>query len=385
MAFLVPSYAPSPLSLFSVPLNLGLAEHPESLLTFSLLCLMSFVALRNVTLDDNDSSLSYTQGWQGITSSEAIGGGYRITGTNGGALHVHLPLAIYYFGFKQSGGALYGACVDCAGDVTKVDSVDAHDSTSTIDRTPVVLYSKTDLDPSIPHVFQLMNFPDVRFGGTSQMSVDAFVVTLADPQSSSGITVAPTTVTPTPSTISITNTQLRPTATVISQLPPPSDPQSTTVKSTPTLTPDSRELAFKKFSSLAGFIAIVIASAIAFIIIVFGLLAWIARRRRRAKKPFIQIQSPEGLFLSRTTSGDEQPPPYGTVRQYGQRPVSGRSFIIAENEYTLKQLESQTLARKDSMKSMASSQYSLDSRPESYVAVPTQVVLRYDDGRRHIY
>lgn len=97
----------------------------------------SFV-LRNITIDDTDSSLKYSQGWEKEQLSQANGGSFQFTKELGANLTIQLPgklsgasgnlfsaktknlglilansVAVYYLGFELESGSLYETCLDC--------------------------------------------------------------------------------------------------------------------------------------------------------------------------------------------------------------------------------------------------------------------------------
>ncbi|EJC98697.1 uncharacterized protein FOMMEDRAFT_23510, partial [Fomitiporia mediterranea MF3/22] len=150
----------------------------------------SFV-LKNITIDDTDSSLKYSQGWNRSVSSPAFGGSFQSTDRIGEVVSFSLPanaVALYYIGFKQSSGALYEACLDCSTkNSNNVDVIDGH-TDGRPSSEPTLLYQKTNLDPSVRHSLALLNVPDSRFGNTSTITVDAFLVTVADDVQSSTTT-----------------------------------------------------------------------------------------------------------------------------------------------------------------------------------------------------
>lgn len=88
-----------PPSIFALP-SLGFAEQPESLLSFFLVMSSisagrpsptpSFV-LKNITVDDNDSSLKYSQGWERSESSNAFGGAFQSASGIGDIVSFSLP------------------------------------------------------------------------------------------------------------------------------------------------------------------------------------------------------------------------------------------------------------------------------------------------------
>ncbi|THH10535.1 hypothetical protein EW145_g1249 [Phellinidium pouzarii] len=142
----------------------------------------SFV-LKNVTIDDNDSSLKYSQGWNRSMSSLAIGGSFHIANHVGDLVSFSLPanaVAIYYVGYQQSAGALYEACLDCSTQGTgNANVIDAFNNASR-STAPTLLYEDTNLDPSVLHTFALSNLADARFRNTSTITLDAFIVTVQD-------------------------------------------------------------------------------------------------------------------------------------------------------------------------------------------------------------
>ncbi|OBZ78782.1 hypothetical protein A0H81_00605 [Grifola frondosa] len=91
--------------------------------------------------------------------------------------------AVFYQGFRVSGGALYLACLNCiAGGEQRFLEVDAHDPTDNGTQPPTVLFSFTGLDPTVAHDLSVFNLEDDRFDHTSQITFDALVVTVLAPQ-----------------------------------------------------------------------------------------------------------------------------------------------------------------------------------------------------------
>ncbi|KAI5116921.1 hypothetical protein M0805_003994 [Coniferiporia weirii] len=147
----------------------------------------SFV-LKNITIDDSDSSLKYSQGWDRSVSSLANGGSFHAGSGVGDVVSFDLPanaVAVYYVGFKQPSGALYEACLDCtAEDTGEVNEIDATSNESS-SAEPTFLYGQTDLDPSVPHTFALLNLPNPKTGKYGTITLDAYVVTVQDEVASS--------------------------------------------------------------------------------------------------------------------------------------------------------------------------------------------------------
>ncbi|KAL5533689.1 hypothetical protein ACEPAG_149 [Sanghuangporus baumii] len=142
-------------------------------------------SMKNVTIDDTDSSLNYTKGWNRSVSSSAHGGSFQSSDNVGDVVHFSLPanaVAVYYFGFKQTSGSLCEACLDCSSDSKgQLDVVDGHGNDSGSNE-PTLLYQKDNLDPKTRHSLALVNVPDTRFGNHSIITVDSFIVTVKEEQ-----------------------------------------------------------------------------------------------------------------------------------------------------------------------------------------------------------
>ncbi|KAL5519498.1 hypothetical protein ACEPAH_1181 [Sanghuangporus vaninii] len=142
-------------------------------------------SMKNVTFDDTDSSLNYTQGWNRSVSASAHGGSFQSSDSVGDVVHFSLPanaVAVYYFGFKQTSGSLCEACLDCSSDSKgQLDVIDGHGNDSG-SKEPTLLYQKGNLDPKTRHSLALVNVPDTRFGNHSTVTVDSFIVTVKEEQ-----------------------------------------------------------------------------------------------------------------------------------------------------------------------------------------------------------
>ncbi|KAL5494712.1 hypothetical protein ACEPAI_173 [Sanghuangporus weigelae] len=142
-------------------------------------------SMKNVTFDDTDSSLNYTQGWNRSVSASAHGGSFQSSDNVGDVVHFSLPanaVAVYYFGFKQTSGSLCEACLDCSSDSKgQLDVIDGHGNDSG-SKEPTLLYQKDNLDPRMRHSLALVNVPDTRFGNHSTVTVDSFIVTVKEEQ-----------------------------------------------------------------------------------------------------------------------------------------------------------------------------------------------------------
>ncbi|KII93346.1 hypothetical protein PLICRDRAFT_35544 [Plicaturopsis crispa FD-325 SS-3] len=211
-------------------------------------------AAKSVTIDDKDPSLTFTPGWRLVSSSSATGGTFAAVDELEGAVDASLPngaTAVSYVGFKQSKGAMYGACIDCeVGRQSSFISIDAHDPTTDDEQLPTTLFTFTDLDPTISHSLTVFNLPDPRFDETGQLTFDSLVVDLSEddsPNSSASFTLlsssttgsSPTTIqsTPSPTTTVSTTSQLSSVSPTSSALDPSISPITTGGSIEPTAGP----------------------------------------------------------------------------------------------------------------------------------------------------
>ncbi|KAF8525707.1 hypothetical protein JB92DRAFT_2874004 [Gautieria morchelliformis] len=220
---------------------------------------LSVAAIQNVTIDDLDRSivLSPLPVWS--WSSEGTG---KINGTfsfsNNGSANIFFTFpvpatAVYWQGFKRSGAALYSICIDCAGlpNDTNFLAVDGHDDNTTTNDLVTTLFSKTGLSNTI-HNLTIRNHLDPRFPGSSQITLDGFIITTSQNQ-----------------TLETTN---------VASMSMPAGP-SVTALSTPT-----NNAFLEKGSNPATAIGIAVASTVVVIVAVVFLLLYLRRRRTRYTK-----------------------------------------------------------------------------------------------------
>lgn len=192
--------------------------HIRFLLFISVLFPFSSAAgvLRNLTVGLADPLIAFSPGWStalyaGNQFVFADGLGDEIVAVLPGASYLlrvtrcanswsrlaH-AVAVHYVGFRQSGGALYAACLDCqTANATHFIWVDASDPCE--DNVPVcdislnyrpnynpeytpqsILFTFTGLDPGVLHTLEVVNLEDPAFGFTSQITFHSLIVTLVD-------------------------------------------------------------------------------------------------------------------------------------------------------------------------------------------------------------
>ncbi|KLO10116.1 hypothetical protein SCHPADRAFT_999784 [Schizopora paradoxa] len=257
--------------------------------------------LRNVTIDDSASSLVYSQGWTKSSSSNAFGGGFSTTSTVGDIVQFFLPanaVAIYYNGFKQTGGGVCGVCLDCdAKGSGNLQTIDSHSATDDI--APTTLFSKMDIDPNTTHSFSLVNFPDGNFGNKGTITVDSFIVTIQGEAADANLvpnsesTLMPLTDIATGSA-SITFIE---SSTASSSAAVSSSSSSSTSTSSAAGSSASHTFNEDTSSGKSGIskspVAIAGISVVCLLIgctIIYALMYFMRRRRRKRDAPFVQIQ-----------------------------------------------------------------------------------------------
>lgn len=286
----------------------------------------SSTVLRNITIDDSDSSLVYSQGWTKSSSSNAFGGGFSTTSQVGDIVQFFLPenaVAIYYNGFKQPGGGICGVCLDCdAKGSGNLQTIDVHSTSN--DGAPTTLFSKMEIDPSVKHSFSLLNFPDSRFGGNGTTTVDSFIVTIqgdALPSASisgwgsdanlvpnSESTAVPLTDIETKSA-SVTFIQTSTATSTATSTSTSSSSSTTSADGSSASHTFSNDTASGKSGVAKSPIAIAGISVVSLLVgctIVYALMYFMRRRRRKQNAPFVQIHQ-------YTLPPSREPPPVSST------------------------------------------------------------------------
>ncbi|KAJ6623558.1 hypothetical protein B0H10DRAFT_2213581 [Mycena sp. CBHHK59/15] len=142
---------------------------------------------QNITYDDRDVSvLDYSPNWfltgtYNATSVDQTGTLSSTDNTNASVTFVFPTpaTAFYYFGVKRCCGGSYLICVDCDPNDRQFIPIDAVNRTDDGKNPPVVLFSRQFSTPGVHEVI-LMNSPDPRFNGNSQITLDRFELTVPE-------------------------------------------------------------------------------------------------------------------------------------------------------------------------------------------------------------
>ncbi|KAF5368474.1 hypothetical protein D9758_002413 [Tetrapyrgos nigripes] len=251
---------------------------------FLFLLLASSIAAQshNQTLTFSDSALSFSTGWK---ASRDVNGDLIFVFDNVGvtALVVTLPPLtshITYTGLGRTQGSLFGVCLDCSTDFTGLSVFDVHDPQLEDNAlaTPVDVFSLS-LDPTQLHNVTILNIPDTRFNGQSELTFLSITVTIED----NGVqttTTSSTTSTSSTSTSSTTTSTMSWSATSWSTVFTSSSTSSSSLASSSATAAASNALSSTTRNSIIAVIAIL--SFIGIGSLLLGLFFY--RRRKRAQR-----------------------------------------------------------------------------------------------------
>ncbi|KIJ47250.1 hypothetical protein M422DRAFT_66573, partial [Sphaerobolus stellatus SS14] len=144
---------------------------------------------RNITIDDLNPGILLQPNGSWMRSKQGqntVGGSFSFSNDPNATVSFILPFvssAIYWQGFKRSDGAQYWVCLDnCSSSdpYTKYILVDGHQDDVRLDDNSTTLFAVTGLLDTT-HMLVIRNGQDERFGGRSQITLDAFIITVSDP------------------------------------------------------------------------------------------------------------------------------------------------------------------------------------------------------------
>ncbi|KAF7305075.1 hypothetical protein MKEN_01222500 [Mycena kentingensis (nom. inval.)] len=146
---------------------------------------------RNRTYDDRDTAFKYSDGWYrtGTYNATATGDTGTLASssiTSGVNVTFVFPVpatAFYYYGIPRCCGGSYLICVDCDPNNRQFETIDGVQPTDNGQNPPVALFSRTFAEAGV-HEIILANAPDSRYNGASQITLDRFVLTVADDDAS---------------------------------------------------------------------------------------------------------------------------------------------------------------------------------------------------------
>ncbi|TCD67008.1 hypothetical protein EIP91_000628 [Steccherinum ochraceum] len=137
----------------------------------------------NITLTRDSPLLNFSPDWK---ATNEYGTEIFLADDVGSELQVDQLVnatAVYFVGFKSTVGSTFAACVDCQpvrSPARNFQVVDAFDPSSPYASHlgPVVLFSMTGLDPTVPHSLRVVNLWDPKFGDYSRVTFDSLIVTV---------------------------------------------------------------------------------------------------------------------------------------------------------------------------------------------------------------
>ncbi|THU94853.1 hypothetical protein K435DRAFT_966706 [Dendrothele bispora CBS 962.96] len=297
-----------------------------SLLAFSV---WPVVASRNTTLQFSDSALSFSNGWQ---ATRTAAGQLAFVFDNVGvtALIITLPplvSQISYTGLGRSGPSLFGVCIDCNDNFTSVSVFDAHDPQLTNDAlaNPVSIFS-IPLDSTKQHVITILDIPDNRFNGQSELTFVSITITIDDgvQTSSSTSSTSFSSATFSSTTFSISTTSVLTTTSSTST--------SETASASVSAQPSNAGISTKTRNSIIAVISILSFTGLASLLL--GLFFYRRRRARRISRlPVSQRQEKATTLSSQPSlklpimSATRATPIYGGTETQSMGPLAaaGRS------------------------------------------------------------
>ncbi|KAK7463792.1 hypothetical protein VKT23_005731 [Stygiomarasmius scandens] len=280
---------------------------------------------RNITLEFTDSALAFSAGWK---ASRAATGDLAFVFDNVGATALVITLPplvshITYTGLGRTGGSLFGVCLDCNDDFTDVTVSDAHDPQLTDNAlaVPADIFS-LPLDPSEDHIITILNIPDNRFNGQSELTFVSISITIDDGVQTTTTTTSSLTSTTLSSTFSPLSTSVLTTAT--------SSSTSETASPSVSAQPSNAAISSNTRNSIIAVISIL--SFIGLGSLLLGLFFY-RRRRARRKSRVPESQFPEKSRLTSQPSlklpimsASKATPRYGSgTEALGPLAAAGRS------------------------------------------------------------
>ncbi|KAK0500790.1 hypothetical protein EDD18DRAFT_1145864 [Armillaria luteobubalina] len=141
----------------------------------------------NTTYDDRLTDvLEYAGPWfnTGTYNASSVGDSGTLSSSNDPTANVTFVFpvpanAFYYYAIRRCCGGLYAICIDCDPNKPIFESIDAVNATDDGKNPPAILFSKTFDQPGI-HEIILTNQKDPRFNGSSQITLDRFVLQVVD-------------------------------------------------------------------------------------------------------------------------------------------------------------------------------------------------------------
>ncbi|KIY73340.1 hypothetical protein CYLTODRAFT_439902 [Cylindrobasidium torrendii FP15055 ss-10] len=160
---------------------------------------------KNVTYDDRDQThLIYQSYWfhEGAWNATNVGKTGTLSSTelidaNVSFIFPEPANAFYYYGIPRCCGGTYGLCIDCDPNDRQFIEIDAVNATDDGHNEPVVLFSH-HWEEYGTHEIILKNMNDTRFG-SSQLTIDRFVVQVEDPTGEAASSSAQSSASPTSS------------------------------------------------------------------------------------------------------------------------------------------------------------------------------------------
>lgn len=188
----------------------------------------------NTTYDDRLTDvLEYAGPWfnTGTYNASSVGDSGTLSSSNDPTANVTFVFpvpanAFYYYAIRRCCGGLYAICIDCDPNKPIFESIDAVNATDDGKNPPAILFSKTFDQPGI-HEIILTNQKDPRFNGSSQITLDRFVLQVVDNGAAAGSSTTTSelsTSSTSPSTTSSATSSTAPAAsqsTIISSSKPP--------------------------------------------------------------------------------------------------------------------------------------------------------------------
>ncbi|KAI3622495.1 hypothetical protein WG66_015503 [Moniliophthora roreri] len=153
-----------------------------SLILVSLYCTSTARAQRNLTLRFGDPALTFLPGRR-TSTAQAPRSQFLLFNDIAVALEADISgfaSKIIYTGLKRTGGAQYGVCLNC-NDSGSILVFDGHDDNLDTDSQaiPTTIF-ELSLNPNRANTLTLINLPDNRFGGDSQLTFDSLTIMVDD-------------------------------------------------------------------------------------------------------------------------------------------------------------------------------------------------------------
>ncbi|KAK7058777.1 hypothetical protein VNI00_001401 [Paramarasmius palmivorus] len=259
-----------------------------------LFCLFSAAAAaqQNVTLFFGNPALTFLPGWD-ISTAQASRSQFLVFDDIDDALEIVFPrfaTRVTYTGLKRTGGSQYGVCLNC-NDSGSIRVFDGHDDNLERDSlaVPTTIF-QISLPPNRQNTLSLINLPDNRFGGDSELTFVSLTVLVDDGSVSSSSSLSTTSRSTSATSVRTSSTSSSifssSGTTSVSETTSSQNP-STSASGSPSATTSAENAASNGTrNSIIAIIAIFVVLGIASLLV--GLSFYLRRRRARRRSRMAQ-------------------------------------------------------------------------------------------------